>query len=55
MRRPVYRLAVTGLVEVLAGGVRGHSGIWSKTSGVKTVALAAKAGAPYFPAASEAG
>jgi phosphate transport system substrate-binding protein len=50
--QPGSASVVQGITEDRAG--IGYSGIGYKTSGVKAVALAAKEGAPYFPAASEA-
>jgi phosphate transport system substrate-binding protein len=50
--QPGSASVVQGITEDRYG--IGYSGIGYKTSGVKALALAAKDGAPYFPAASEA-
>jgi phosphate transport system substrate-binding protein len=50
--QPGSASVVQGVTEDRAG--IGYSGIGYKTSGVKALALAAKDGAPYFPATPEA-
>jgi len=50
--QPGSASVVQGVTEDRAG--MGYSGIGYKTSGVKALALAAKDGAPYFPATAEA-